>query len=300
MTALDTFLSHDDCPSGALSSAKGIIPFGPDHPTLLVNDQMGYYCEREDVRAELREGCFDRLLGLMEEGLEAGLRVVNVQLMEPSLDEGALVPEVVALLHETYGCAVAIDSRDPVIVEEALTAYPHKALCNCVTGQPEVLEAMLPIIAEHGVPETMEERIYVARRIVEAAEEHGIPRQDVLIDAVCLPSAVHPNSMRTTLSTLDALHRKLRVPTLLGISNAGFLMPESRFIDLAYFLAAVSWGLDVAMIDPQTPVLAREHRAIDFLMGKDPYAKSFLAQYRVQTAEKPRAVGRPPSAYRVE
>jgi 5-methyltetrahydrofolate--homocysteine methyltransferase len=259
---------------------------------------MGYYCERDDVRSELREGRFERLMDLVRDGVEAGLQVVNVQLMEPSLDEAALVPEVVGLLHETFGCAVAVDSRDPAVVDEALSTYPHKALCNCVTGQREVLEAMLPVIAAHGaavgtalvyengVPETVEERVFVARRIVEAAEAHSIPREDVIIDAVCLPSAVHPDSTRITLRTLDTLHRELGVPTLLGISNAGFLMPDSRSIDLAYFLAAVSWGLDVAMIDPNTPVLAREHRAIDFLMGKDPYAKSFLAQYRAQTAEE--------------
>lgn len=312
MKALDAVLSHKDCPSGALSSAQGIIPFGPGHPTLLINDQIGYYCEREDVRAELREGRLDMLVDLVGDGLREGISVVNVQLMEPSLDEAALVPRVVALLHETFGCAVAIDSRDPIIVEEALNAYPHKALCNCVTGQREVLETMLPVIAAHGaavgtalvyengVPETVEERLTVARRIVEAAEAYGIPREDVIIDAVCLPSAVHPDSMRTTLETLTAVHRELHVPTLLGISNAGFLMPDSGTIDLAYFLAAVSWGLDVAMIDPQTPLLGREHRAIDFLVGKDPYAKSFLAQYRARTAKETMRAERPENVSRVQ
>ena len=291
---------------GALTCSKGTVPFGPGRPTLLVNDQMGYYCELDDVRAELRQGRFDRLMDLLSEGIQAGFRVVNVQLMEPSLDEAALVPEVVALLHETFGCSIAIDSREPDIVEAALHAYPHKALCNCVTGQREVLETMLPVIAAHGaavgtalvyedgVPKTVEERVYVARRIVEAAEAHGIPRRDVIIDAVCLPSAVHPDSMRVTLQTLAALHRELHVPTLLGISNAGFLMPDSGIIDLAYFLAAVSWGLDVAMIDPRTPLFAHGHRAIDFLAGKDPYAKRFLEHYRATSGhETPETGSRP-------
>jgi len=304
--------SHNKCPGGALSCAKGTIPFGPGRPTLLVNDQMGYYCELDGVRAELREGRFNRLIDLVSEGIQAGLRVVNVQLMEPSLDEAALVPEAVALLHETFGCGIAIDSREPAIVDAALRAYPHKALCNCVTGQREVLETMLPVIAAHsavvgtalvyenGVPDTVEERLYVARRIVEAAEAHGIPREDVIIDAVCLPSAVHPDSMRTTLETLAALRQELGVPTLLGISNAGFLMPEAGTIDLAYFIAAVSWGLDVAMIDPRTPFLARGHRAIEFLVGKDPYAKSFLAHYRANIAEEAAPVGRPAGASLVQ
>ena len=114
--------SHNKCPGGALSCAQGTIPFGPAHPTLLVNDQTGYYCELDDVRAKLREGRFDELMDLFSEGIQAGLRVVNVQLMEPSLDEAALVPDVVALLHETFGCGIAIDSREPDIVDAALRA----------------------------------------------------------------------------------------------------------------------------------------------------------------------------------
>jgi hypothetical protein len=86
--------------------------------------------------------------------------------------------------------------------------------------------------------------------------------------------------MRTTLETLKAFHDELGVATLLGISNAGFMMPNPRMIDLAYFIAAVSWGLDVAMIDPFTPDLPWLVRTMDFLTGVDPYAKSYLAYYR--------------------
>ena len=148
---------------------------------------------------------------------------------------------------------------------------------------------MLPIIAKHGaaigtalvyeqgIPQTVKERVYVARRIVEMAEEHGISRQDVMIDAICLPSGVAADSMRVTLETLKAFHDELGVPTLLGISNAGFMMPNPRMIDLAYLIAGISWGLDVAMIDPFTPYLPWLARTMDFLTGIDPYAQEYLA-----------------------
>lgn len=279
-------------PPGTLSYPGGLLPFGIGKPTLLVNDQIGYAYYRPEVAEELRRGCFDSLLDLVQAGQAVGIQVVNVQLMEPSLDECDLVPRVVAALYETTGCAIAVDSRRPEIVERALAAYPYKALCNTVTGEPEVLEAMLPIIAKYGaavgtalvhpmgVPETVEDRLAVARRIVEAAEAHGIPREDVMIDGVCLPSAVMPDTMRTTLRTLQALHEELGVPTLLGISNAGYGLPNPTVVDLAFLLAAVSWGLDVAMVNPATPCLADAAPAIDFLMGTDRYAQRFLRRYR--------------------
>ncbi len=289
------------CPPGALSYPGGLIRFGPGEPTLCVNDQCGYYYERPQVLRELHEGRFDSLVELARQGKALGLPVFNVQLMEASLldRETELLPAAVTAIYEATGCCIGVDSRDPATVDRALAAYPHKAMCNSLTGERENLEAMLPIVAKHGaalgmalvyengVPQTVEERLYVARRVVEAAEAHGIPREDVMIDGVCLPSAVMPNSMGTTLQTLKALHEQLGVPTLLGISNAGFMMPNARLIDLAFLLAAVSWGLDVAMVDPFTPNLAAEVNAIDFLIGKDPYAKQYLDHYRASLREEP-------------
>ena len=202
-------------------------------------------------------------------------------------------------IYEATGCCIGVDSRDPEVVDLALTAYPHKAMCNSVNGEWDNLKSMLPIIAKHGaaigtalvyekgIPKTVKERVFVARRIVEMAEEHGISRQDVMIDAVCLPSGVAPDSMRITLETLKAIHDELGVPTLLGISNAGFMMPNPRLIDLAYFITSISWGLDVAMIDPFTPDLPWMTRILDFLTGVDPYALEYLAYYRLTDKSKP-------------
>lgn len=248
------------------------------------------------VQAELHAGRFDSLIRLACDGAKLGLRVFNVQLMAPQLIhlERSLVPRLVEAVYKACGTSIAVDSRDPVTVDQALSAYPYKALCNSVNGEHDNLRAMLPVIARHGaavgtalvyergVPQTVQERLRVARRIVSAAEAHGIPRQDVLIDAVCLPSSVMPDSMRVTLETLKALHEELGVPTLLGISNAGHLMPRPRMLDLAFFAAAVSWGLDVAMIDPRTPLLPWMTRGLDFLTGTDPYGKAYLNHYRAR------------------
>lgn len=285
-------------PAGALSNAAGEIFFGPDTPTLCVNDQCGYECERPEVQAELAAGRFDSLVQLARIGVELGLPVFNAQLMAPDLApfERTLLPRLVEAVYAETGACIAVDSRDPQAVDEALGTYPHKALCNSVTGERENLRTMLPIIARHGaaigtglvyeggVPKTVPERLMVARRIVEAAEAYGIPRADILIDAVCLPASVAPGSMRITLETLKALREELGVPTLLGISNAGHLMPQPRMLDLAFFAAAVSWGLDVAMIDPRTPLLPWITRGLDFLTGVDPAGKGYLNYYRGQRA----------------
>lgn len=284
------------CPPGALSYPGGVIPFGPGQPILCVNDQMGYLYGEQAVLAELRQGKIDCLLELARQSVAAGFPVINVQLMEHSLDEYTLVTKAVEQLVELTGCAISIDSRNPSLVDAALGIYPYKAMCNVVNGEPENLRTFLPIIAKHGaaaatalvsekgIPQTVRERLEVGRMIVQAAEAYGIPKEDVMLDAICLPSGVVPDSMRTTLETIKAFHEELGVPVLLGISNAGYMMPNPQMLDLAYFMAAAAWGLNVAMIDPRTPSLSWLSKAMDFLTGSDPYAGEYLRLYRQSQA----------------
>jgi 5-methyltetrahydrofolate--homocysteine methyltransferase len=297
-----------NCPAGALSYAGGVIPFGPGQPLLCVNDQCGYYVERPEVQAELRAGRFDTLMALAQQGLALGLKVFNVQFRVQSLAdcERELVLAAIDALGQMVHCGIGIDTPDPVTVDLALAAYPYKAMCNTVNGEWDNLNAMLPIIAKHGavvstslvsekgVPQTVQDRLAVARRIVEAAVAHGIPRADIMIDAVCLPAAVAPGSLAVTLETIRAVREELGVPVLLGISNAGHLMPNPRLIDLAYLMASVSWGLDVAMIDPFTPYLQWLSPAMDFLLGSDPAGRGYLGVYRAAKCASPSGVGLEP------
>ena len=300
-----------NCPAGALSYAGGIIPFGPGRAILCVNDQCGYYLDRREVLAELREGRFDALIDLARQGVALGLKVFNVQLMEASLldRERELLPAAVSAIYQAAGCCIGVDTRDPITADLALAAYPYKAMCNTVTGEWDNLNAMLPVIAEHGaalgcalvyekgVPQTVRDRLMVARRIVEAGLAHGIPRADIMVDAVCLPAAVEPGNLNVTLETIRAIHAELGVPALLGISNAGFMMPNPRLIDLAYFISSAACGLDVAMIDPLTPYLPWLSPAMDFLLGTDPAARGYLARYRATKGmRRPELGAAPPSS----
>ncbi|MGI6332780.1 MAG: dihydropteroate synthase [Zhaonellaceae bacterium] len=283
---------------GNLSYAGGLIPFGQGKPTLCVNDQMGYYIEEDKVLSELKEGKLDFILEQAEKSIKLGFNVINVQLMRHGINEAKLVPQVVEKLVKKGSCCVAIDSRNPKIVDEALSLYPYKAMCNVVNGEQDNLKAMLPVIAKHGaaigtalvdekgIPQTVQERLAVGKKIVDAALAYGIPREDIMLDAICFPAGVVENSMRTAQETIKAFHEELGVATLLGISNAGYMMPKPRLIDLTYFIACVSWGLDVAMIDPFTPNLAWFTKAIDFLMGFDPYAVEYLKFYRAEENSK--------------
>ncbi|MFP4395031.1 MAG: dihydropteroate synthase [Anaerolineales bacterium] len=285
-----------------LTSRKGDLTIGPDQPVVLINDQLRVMDQTPEVLEELQQGKIDTLLALARMGTEVGTDMVDILVNHPGLDEAALLPKVALAVHEAIGCPIALDSRDPAALEAALTALqPYKAIINSVTAEHEMMEQLLPLAAkygaaivgmpigdEYGMPKEVSGRIAEARTLIAAAEKAGIPPEDIVMDAICLASAAEPGSMQVTLETLRACHEELGVATTLGIGNAGHGMPEQTKIDLAYLIAAVPWGLDSALVDPQTPLLIAEARAIDFLTARDPYGTRYIGHYRAQHGEKRR------------
>jgi 5-methyltetrahydrofolate--homocysteine methyltransferase len=278
------------------------LRFGPGLPTILINDQLRVMDQRRDVLADLREGRIDTFLDLARFGQQVGVDMVDILVCYLDLDEVSLLPRIAVAVHEEVGCPISLDSRNPEALDAALAAlHPYKALVNSVTAERDSLEAILPVVKrygaavvgmpmghQHGLPRTVEGRLAESRVIIEAAEQAGIPREDVVIDAICLATAAEPDSLGVTLETLRALDKELGVTTMLGIGNAGYGMPRQTVIDLAYLQAAVPCGLDAALVDPSTAGLIEGVRAIDFLAGNDPYGSRYIIHYRA-TRARPKA-----------
>ena len=52
---------------------------------------------------------------------------------------------------------------------------------------------------ETGIPETPQQRLEIARKIVSAAGDHGIPPEDVVIDPLAMTVGADTEAVTTTL-----------------------------------------------------------------------------------------------------
>lgn len=282
-----------------LTSRQGTLAFGPGLPTVLINDQLRVLDQAPQVLEELRAGRFDRLIALAQWGARVGTGMVDILINHPDLDEAALLPALAVAVHDAVGCPIALDSRHPQALTAALAALrPHKALINSITAEDGMADTLLPIARAfgaavilmpigpaHGLPKTVEGRLAELEGLLAAAERHGIPRADIVVDTICLASSAEPDSLRVTLETTRAVSA-MGLATVLGIGNAGYGMPQPTYIDLAYLIAAIPWGLDAALVNPATQGLVETVRAIDFLAGNDPYGRRYLQHYRAHTATR--------------
>ena len=148
----------------------------------------------------------------------------------PGVNEVVMLPRVVKKLQSAIAVPLQLDSSNPDALEAGLRVYNGKAAVNSVNGEPEVLERVLPIVKKYGasvvgltldkngIPKTAEERVAIARRILQAALDHGIPREDVWIDCLTLTVSAQQEQAAETLKAVRTIREEL--PTKDG---TGFL-----------------------------------------------------------------------------
>ena len=217
-------------------------------------------------------------LGLQQ--IEAGAKILDVNVGTPGVDETNLLAEAVVSLQSVTDVPLQIDTTNPVAMERALRLYNGVPLLNSVNGSEASLKAVLPLAAkygatlialtfdEQGIPKDTDARLRIAERIMLEAEKYGIRRQRIVVDPLTLTVGTGPENGIVTLNTLQRLSA-MGVSTLLGVSNISFGLPEREVMNTAFFTLALQSGLSLAIINPQSRSMMGAYYAFRALQGLD-------------------------------
>jgi 5-methyltetrahydrofolate--homocysteine methyltransferase len=193
---------------------------------------------------------------------------------------------------------LCIDSSVVDALARGLEVYEGKALVNSVNGEEERLEAVLPLAKKHdaaviglamdesGIPETPDERLQVAKKILDRAQDHGIAPADVVIDPLVLPVGASPNAGRLVLDTLRLVTDELGVNTVCGASNISFGLPDRPGLNAAFLAMTVASGITAVIANPLEAIAYKGVLAGDALLGKDEHCMNWIIAHRRRTAEE--------------
>ncbi len=233
------------------------------------------------LKAALRGGDldFDYILSLAYSQSDAGADALDVNCGVPETDEAKTLVRVVETVQSAVTLPLVIDTSSPAAMEAAMRIYGGKPVVNSVNGRREVMDAVFPLVKkyggvvigltldESGIPDTAEGRFRIAERIVAEAERFGIPRRDVLIDALTLTVAADGNAAAVTLETLRRVTRELGVGAVLGVSNVSFGLPDRDAVNAAFLTLALSCGLSAAIMNPESAPMRSAIAAYRALSG---------------------------------
>jgi 5-methyltetrahydrofolate corrinoid/iron sulfur protein methyltransferase len=174
-------------------------------------------------------------------------------------------------------------------------------LINSISGEPDRLNNVLPIVAQHGcdvialcmddkgIPADVEGRLAVAHKLFEATRGAGVPDERVYIDTLVLTIATDTNAGRVTLDTIRAIRSEFPEAHIsLGLSNVSFGLPLRSLVNRTFLTLAIAAGMDTAIVDPNDRELKAALFATDLLLGYDKHCLNYTRAYRKGLLEAPK------------
>ena len=239
----------------------------------------------------LREGDMNYILEQAVSQVEAGAQVLDVNVGAPGVDEPAVMEQVVKALQSVTSLPLQLDSSHADALERGLRVYNGKPIVNSVNGETETLERILPLckkygaavvglaIDERGILPKAEDRVAIARRIVQAANAAGIPNEDIYIDCLTLTASAQQEDVLATVQALHACKQELGVRTILGVSNISFGLPCRPYLNTTFLTMAMYAGLDLAIMNPSSEEMMAAVYAYNVLTNRDEQSTKYIERY---------------------
>ncbi|MDP9329196.1 MAG: dihydropteroate synthase [Actinomycetota bacterium] len=271
------------------------VSIGDEHPFVIIGERINP-TGRARLTEEITRGDMTSVQADATAQVAAGARILDINAGVPGFDEAEMLSNVVKAVMAVVDVPLCIDSSTPSALEAAIPLVEGKVLINSVTAERESLERLLPLVAAHGAavigiandeegpsmdPQV---RLGAARKIVDAAAEHGIAREDVIIDVIAMPIGAAPDAATAMYETIRLVRSELGVNVTCGASNISFGMPGRQEIDAGFLTIAVATGMNTAITNALHRSVRKAMLAANLLLGRDEFGSAWIADHRAEIA----------------
>lgn len=177
---------------------------------------------------------------------------------------------------------LAIDTTNVKALEKVLPLLKQKILINSVNSDEHRLEPTIPLVKEYdcslvalavgpkNVPEPLPKKLEYAEKIMGYAEKYEIPFNRIYFDPLLMPLSVDTNTGLDFFEAIKALKKTFPgTKSICGLSNVSFGLPKRKFLNQTFVVAAMSNGLDAAILDCLDKRLMLTILGIQALLGMD-------------------------------
>lgn len=274
-----------------LSSPTKEMAIGFDQPFCVIGEKINP-TGRKKLAAEMKVFDYTTVQADALSQVAAGAHVLDVNAGVPLADEPKILADCVQLIQGLTDIPLSIDSSIIDALEAGLSVYQGKPLVNSVTGEDESLDRVLPLIKKYGaavvaisndetgISKDPDVRYAVAKKIVERAQDYGIPKEDVVVDPLVMPIGAMNDAGKQVFHILRRLREELQVNTTCGASNVGFGIPNRHLMTGHFIAMAAGHGMTSAIMSPLHKEQMDAVRAANVLNGLDPDCAEWLRAHR--------------------
>jgi 5-methyltetrahydrofolate--homocysteine methyltransferase len=248
---------------------------------------------RKRVAQAITERDAEFIKDLAQKQAEAGSTWLDVNAgTRPAKEPDDLV-WLIENIQSVVNTPLVLDSANPDALKVAIQAVNETPIINSISGEPERLEKILPLVTEHGcevialamdakkIPETYEKRMDVIEKVLQATRAGGVPDEKVYVDPLAMTIATINQSAVIACDTIRAVRAKYpEVHFTMGLSNISFGLPARKQINRAFLILAMQAGLDSAILDPLDRELRAAILTTELLLGHDRHCLNYVRASR--------------------
>jgi 5-methyltetrahydrofolate--homocysteine methyltransferase len=229
---------------------------------------------------------------------EAGAHYIDVNAGTFVGAEAEKLRWIVEAVQEVTDLPLSIDTPDPAVIQAMMPLLKKTPLINSITLEPSRIEGILPLVVEyrtkvialcqteHEMAETTEAKVALAGRILEKLTGAGVPLDDIYLDPLVYPLSTDPKSAKATLDAIGRIMKEFPgAHTVCGLTNVSYGLPARKLINRAFLAAAITMGLDAAIIDPTDKLLYAMLKAVTLVAGKDDFCMDYISAFRAGRVE---------------
>ncbi|MDR2442740.1 MAG: dihydropteroate synthase [Deltaproteobacteria bacterium] len=231
---------------------------------------------------------------------KAGALYLDVNAGTLPAQEPADLVWLIELTHQAAPEAIiCLDSANPDALatglEKVKSFNPPKIMINSLSGESKRVEGVLPLAAKYstelivlalddqGIPETVEGRLNIIRRLIGLCRDNGLEDEKLFIDPLVMTISTNIKAGLVTLDTIKAIKSEFpKVHQTCGHSNISFGMPLRSIINQSFMALTIYAGLDSAISDPENRDLKAATMATEALLGMDRHCLKFNKAFRAK------------------
>lgn len=262
-----------------LSSERKAVEIDLDGNFLVVGERINPTGKKK-LQAELREGRLDLVRNMAMDQESNGAAILDINMGMNGIDELQMMKRVIYEVSSTVDCPLCIDSSHVDVIEEALKIYPGRALINSISLETEKMEKLLPVAAKYGamfillplsdagLPQNIAEKKAIINEIYDKALALGMSHADIVVDGLVATIGANSNAAVECFETIDYCKNEKKLPTICGLSNISFGLPERGYVNTAFLTMAINRGLTMAIANPSQDLLMNAAFASDMLLNR--------------------------------
>lgn len=225
---------------------------------------------------------------------EGGSHYLDINTGPNAEDQVKAMRWMVEVVQEVSDLPLCLDSTNYDAIEAGLEICKKPAMINSCPAEREKIERVFPMAVkynakiigltmnEKGIPKDAESRTALAMELVAAADEYGLPMEDLFIDPLILPVNVAQDHSPEVLEAIRQT-KLLASPapkTVLGLSNVSQKSPDRSLINRTYLAMAMAAGLDAIIADANDDPLMETAAAGEILLNQSIYCDSYVKVFR--------------------